>query len=134
MTIKHYQVYFNLQAAKEPLSREEALQKTVFELCTEGDLETVQTALKSFKSSKLPTDLVGSSPLHYAAKKNKLDIAKILIESNRCSLENKMKKTPLHLAAQEGYVDMCKLLIKHQIDVNAQDILETEILRHGKKK
>ncbi|KAI5698020.1 hypothetical protein M8J75_000661 [Diaphorina citri] len=108
---------------KKPLSREEALQKTVFDLCTEGDLETVQTALKSFKSSKLPTDLVGSSPLHYAAKKNKLDIAKILIESNRCSLENKMKKTPLHLAAQEGHVDMCKLLIKHQIDVNAQDIM-----------
>uniref|UniRef100_A0A8D8WQM1 GA-binding protein subunit beta-2 n=1 Tax=Cacopsylla melanoneura TaxID=428564 RepID=A0A8D8WQM1_9HEMI len=104
-------------------SKDVAFLKTVFQVCTEGDVESVRKCLESFKASKLPTDLVGSSPIHYAAKRNKLDVAKLLLESKKCSLENKMQKTPLHLAAKEGHVTMCELLIQHKVDVNHRDIM-----------
>ena len=53
----------------------------------------------------------GFTPLIYAARANKLDIAKFLIEHNaNVNAKNVRDQTPLSLAEKAGYTEMVQLL------------------------
>lgn len=68
----------------------------------------------------------GSTPLALAAQQGHLDICKLLLQDNRCdvnqsaNLADTAKVTPLHLAAQHGHADIVRLLIQHGATVNAE--------------
>ena len=68
------------------------------------------------------SDIHGSRPLHFAAKRNHRDIAEILIAAG-ASLEaaDNMGRTPLHAAVMNGHLDMCLLLLSKVAYMNALD-------------
>jgi ankyrin repeat protein len=60
-------------------------------------------------------DMVGSSPLHYAANKGCLESFEFIIE--RSTEKNPQIKlmgvTPLHLAAEKGHLEICKTILQN---------------------
>ena len=93
------------------------------------DLENIQTILDSGLVDLNAKGYNGWTPLHYAARWNHLEIAKLLISSG-ADLEAKDNGgiTPLHLAAWEKSLEVAKLLISSGADVNAEDKLGNTIL------
>ncbi|WP_264683262.1 ankyrin repeat domain-containing protein [Wolbachia endosymbiont (group B) of Euphydryas aurinia] len=62
----------------------------------------------------------GKTPLHIAAKRGLLDIAKFLLDKGADidAQENKFGRAPLHLAAAKGHLDIVKYLIEKGADVD----------------
>ena len=60
--------------------------------------------------------------LHYAARRNKLDVVQWLVEHGKANVEatNKDGMTVLHWAAQNN-LDVVQWLVEHGADVNATD-------------
>ncbi|OXU28114.1 hypothetical protein TSAR_015382 [Trichomalopsis sarcophagae] len=70
-------------------------------------------------SADLKND-AGFTPLHFAIKKNCLDMVQILLKKS--AQVNKPAKdglTPLHLACKLNHIKIVKLLLKYKADVNA---------------
>ena len=69
-----------------------------------------------------PTNIVGETPLHFAARNGCLQMCQYIMDK----IENKnppslskisyqeRKKTPLHLAAKKGHLEICKLIIENE--------------------
>jgi len=68
-------------------------------------------------------DNVGETPLHTAAKRGAVEVARILIEHGLAStmIPTKNGETPLHAVASHGMTDMAHFLISKNVDVNARD-------------
>lgn len=65
---------------------------------------------------------VSLTALHYAARCNFLNIAKILLRAGaNVNATSRSGATPLHRAAYIGNSDMCKLLMAHGADVTLVD-------------
>ncbi|CAH8573388.1 unnamed protein product [Heterobilharzia americana] len=86
--------------------------------------------LLEYKASPVSQAKNGFIPLHIAAEKHLVDIAKLLIEatgddnsknndSGCCDVQSRNGFTPLHLACQDGNEKMTKLLIDSRAKVNA---------------
>ncbi|CAD5229383.1 unnamed protein product [Bursaphelenchus okinawaensis] len=57
----------------------------------------------------------GQTPLHYAASKNYIPIARMLLENGaEVNVQDKYGSAPLHRAAAKGHVDMIMLLMKQK--------------------
>jgi len=77
-----------------------------------GDLEKVRELLKQS----------GRTPLHLAASRGHLDVARLLVESGAdVDARSEFGYTPLHVAAMEGYLDVARLLVESGADVDARD-------------
>ncbi|KFY41652.1 hypothetical protein V495_04850 [Pseudogymnoascus sp. VKM F-4514 (FW-929)] len=62
------------------------------------------------------------SPLHAAAEKGNIAVAKFLLENGAdVNYENDVSATPLHIAADQRDVDLATLLLDYGADVNALD-------------
>lgn len=62
------------------------------------------------------------SPLHAAAEKGAIAVAKFLLENGAdVNYENNVSATPLHIAADQRDVDLAALLLDYGADVNAFD-------------
>lgn len=62
----------------------------------------------------------GYTPLHIAARKNELQVARVLLQKGaEPGAVTRQFMTPLHLAAQEGHDDMAALLLDHGANVHA---------------
>jgi hypothetical protein len=60
--------------------------------------------------------------LHLATIRNRIDLAKILLDSNaEVNARSLTGMTPLHWAAARGNFDMCKLLLSRGADVSARN-------------
>jgi len=68
-------------------------------------------------------DSSGMTPLHICALKNKMDIAKHLIDVHKADVEceDNTLNTPLNLACRSDNYDMVKLLLKYRIDANCSN-------------
>lgn len=61
----------------------------------------------------------GYTPLHIAAKKNQMNIARALLEYGaETNVLSKQGVSPLHLAAQEGHAELASLLLGKGAHVN----------------
>jgi len=72
----------------------------------------------------LPRELTGMTPLHIAAKRGEMDLARLLIEHGadvnaRIEQQDKAGITPLHVAVEAGHKDLARFLIAKGADVNA---------------
>ncbi|KAL7932077.1 ankyrin repeat-containing domain protein [Trichoderma chlorosporum] len=64
----------------------------------------------------------GSSPLHWAAKRDRIDYIRSLIKFDaRLDARDSSYKTPLHSAAEENADDAVKVLLHKGSDINAKD-------------
>ena len=98
------------------------LQKTLHEAATLGDLITVELLLRAGKRPS-EEDKDRYTPLHWAAAKGHVQVAKLLIEFG-AELEKRGGKfllTPLHMAAGEGHLNTSLLLLDAGAQVNSLD-------------
>lgn len=65
----------------------------------------------------------GDTPLHQAAEKDELIVAKFLLENGADvnAKNTSFGRTPLHVAAERGNTSMLNLLLEHKADVDASD-------------
>ena len=69
-------------------------------------------------------DHVGETPLHYAAKVDALDAARMLLDggADHSRTDNFAGYQPLHWAVGAASTEMVRLLLEHGADINAQDL------------
>lgn len=96
----------------------------LLEACKSGDLDVVERILNRDRSLVHCSDTEGrlSTPLHFAAGYNRIDICKLLIttyHANVCACD-RASLQPLHNAASYGHLNVADLLIKSGADLNAQ--------------
>jgi len=85
----------------------------------EGNVERVEWHLEGGVDVNALNER-GATPLHAAAAKGQLAVAKLLISRGAdLTLLYENEFTPLHLAADRGYVELIDLLIESGADVNA---------------
>jgi len=85
----------------------------------EGDVERVEWHLEGGVDVNA-LNKRGATPLHAAAAKGKLAVAKLLISRGAdLTLLHENEFTPLHLAADRGHVELIDLLVESGADVNA---------------
>lgn len=85
-----------------------------------GDYQTVDVLLQMEFDSPDATDFRGYSLLHYAAAKNHVEIAKLLIQ-NQATIDpvskDIFKFTPLYFAIAGRRYEMIKLLLENGADI-----------------
>lgn len=69
-------------------------------------------------------DWVGTSPIHWTAQYNYIDVTELLLRSGISpDARNKVDRTPLHVACQKGHLEVTQLLVAFGADVNARDMI-----------
>lgn len=69
-------------------------------------------------------DAFGNSPLHYAAKYDRLNAVKILLEKGAVpDVKNNEGYTPAFFAATNGYLEIIKLLHEHEDNMDSVNII-----------
>jgi len=77
----------------------------------DGAAREIEKRFETRRNAKNVEDL-DMTPLHIAAFKDKLDVAKLLVENaTDLNIHDKFGLTPLHIAAMRGNMDLVKLLI-----------------------
>lgn len=132
----------------EELSKDESIRKLlmrhklmhnnptykILEASKNGDLATVKAILDVDPNTVNCRDMDGreSTPLHFAAGYNHLEVVKLLLE-NGADIEAKDKGclVPLHNACSYGHYEVAELLIKYGADVNAVDLFNFSPLHEG---
>lgn len=96
-----------------------ATQSPIFTACYFGHLEAVKMLLKA--GAKITfRDYEGDSPLHFACQNNRIETARLLLESadgpNVINLTNDKKNSALHHACSGGHEEMANLLLEKGAD------------------
>ena len=67
-------------------------------------------------------DKEGNYPLHHAAGKGELELAKQLVSQGAdINAKNNVGETPLHLASYNGHLELVKYLVSEKADIDAKD-------------
>ena len=85
--------------------------RSVFEVCKEGDVDIVKAMLTRTHVDLEARDEYDRTPLHYAALDGHIPVMQYLCEQ-RADKEARSvaRRTPLHLAAQEGHIAVVRYL------------------------
>lgn len=87
-----------------------------------GDVEEIKRLVAA--GAPFTADWLGTSPLHWTAHYNYVDISELLLRSGIShDARNKVDRTPLHVASQMGHLEIVKLLLAFGADPNARDML-----------
>jgi ankyrin repeat protein len=95
-----------------------------------GKLEQLEQLLLADPELLNRTDLVGFTPLQYAATWGQLDAARLLLDRG-ARLTGQNGWTPLHYAAAEGHRETVELLVERGADVNAVSVSDGSTPLHS---
>ena len=118
----HAKVVKILEEAGGTYPIEVLTQQLQLEMMTGGDISTIQSLIDAGADVNVPHKLWGTHPLQNAASYGKVEVVRLLIDSeaNVNSMDTN-DITPLHSAMEFGSVEIVRLLIDNGADVNAQD-------------
>lgn len=67
---------------------------------------------------------LGTSPLHFAAQHNHLEVCEILLRAGISKdARTKVDRTPLHIAVYEGHIEIVECLLRHKADIDCKDLV-----------
>jgi len=93
----------------------------IHDAAADGDLAKVQALLNAKPDLVSSRDGNGDTPLHHAAARGHLDIAKLLLSNNApVNATNSVGETPLHSAAATGRTELAELLLVNHANANAK--------------
>ena len=108
------------------MKRRRELLEAFFAAVEDGDAAVVRRMLRQEPRLCTITEEAANKwkPLHYAAKRNRKDVAKLLIGYKAdVDAANWYTMTPLHVAARYGSKDVAELLVYQGANVRARDVL-----------
>ncbi|NDQ56143.1 MAG: hypothetical protein GZ088_03595 [Acidipila sp.] len=104
----------------------------IHDAARQGDLEKIQSLLKTNPDLVFSEDDQGSSPLHMAAWRGQKDVAELLLASGAdVNAKDNFNITPLQTAAMFDHKDVAQLLLAHKADVNAKNNKGTTSLHYA---
>jgi hypothetical protein len=98
--------------------------RTQLHHCAKNGLTTGVKRLLSIRNINVNVkdDWRGYTPLHYAAWKGRIEIARLLLQNGaEVNVRNNDGNTPLHWAAEQDDVDILHLLVENGVDLEAQN-------------
>jgi hypothetical protein len=98
--------------------------------CAENGFTTSVKRLLSIRNINVNVkDVYGETPLHDAAWKGHVEIARLLLENGaEVNVRDRWDRTPLHRAASQGNVNILHLLVENGADLEARDMLGIKAL------
>jgi hypothetical protein len=103
-----------------PRSRQQTSDVTVLSAVAKGDITQVESLLSKGADANL-ADRMRWTPLHIAARNNRLDIVELLVNKGanlNLNATNNRGQTPLHIAVTNSQKEIVELLITKGADVN----------------
>lgn len=98
----------------------------LLEACKSGDVDVVEHILTREPTLVQCSDTEGrlSTPLHFAAGYNRLDVCQLLVTRFKADVRacDRASLQPLHNAASYGHLRVAQFLIEQGADCNARDI------------
>jgi hypothetical protein len=98
--------------------------RTQLHFCAENGFTSSVKRLLSIRNINVnvKSDMSGATPLHYAALKGHIEIARLLLHNGaEVNAKGDYGSTPLYWAAIHGHVDILHLLVENGADLEAQD-------------
>jgi len=89
------------------------------------DLNEIKSMIELDPESATKPNMNGDYPLHAAARHNRVDVLKLILETGADVNQKSLSfphHTPLHVAVSEGKVDIAKLLLESGAKLDATDI------------
>lgn len=94
-------------------------QRSLIQAVIAKDVPTIRQAINTHANLN-ETDILGFTPLHYAARSNNLMAVSLLLQAGAITdAVNENGDTPLHLAVQAECTDVIQLLLQHGANPNA---------------
>jgi len=110
--------------AEQHLARVEAagLRVDIFQAAASGDVEQVSTLVTADPACASAPNPLGLTPLHYAARRGRRDVAILLLDKGaNPNAKDKQKGTPLHAAARPGGEALVQLLLSRGAEAEPKD-------------
>ena len=94
--------------------------RNIWQAAADGKIDAVKYHLAAGVDVNVKTrDILGTTPLHEAVRKNRKEIVELLIaEGANVNARDGSGETALYQAAHRGYLELCKLLINNGADLN----------------
>jgi ankyrin repeat protein len=96
---------------------------TQLHYCARKGLTTSVKRILSIRNINVNVkDVYGRTPLHWAARNGRIEIARLLLQNGaEVNAKDNIGFTPLHFAASKGHVDILQLLVEYGANLEAQD-------------
>ncbi len=94
--------------------------RNIWQAAADGKIDAVKYHLAAGVDVNVKTrDILGTTPLHEAVRKNRKEIVELLIaEGANVNSRDGSGETALYQAAHRGHLELCKLLINNGADLN----------------
>jgi ankyrin repeat protein len=100
--------------------------KEIFKTAKKGDAETVSALLRQDPGLAMALDQEGSTPLHWAAWRGHVEVARALLEAgadvNAHNTNTHWGTTPLHAAAHGNQKAVAEVLLANGADIAAGNL------------
>lgn len=115
-------VSVSIMHQEEEIEIEES-DKTIFDLCKEGNLATLKLHLEKNKKLINSSDAENLSLLHWAVDRNQINIVEYLLNSGvNVNIQDSDLQTPLHYAVTCEHKVIIKLLLHYGSDTQLKDM------------
>ncbi len=104
--------------------RQHGARLNVFDAASLEDVKSLKEIVGAAPGTVREVGVEGLTPLHEAARSNRMDCARFLLEHGaNPSAQDRVGIAPLHIAACLGHEEIVRLLVEHKADVHARAVM-----------